>query len=234
MMMSVLYESVKTARGINTLLKISLKTTVFQLFSILLFKSRGLCRWSGTERAETNPWRWSELQNSHLRAGVCSDCSLQDPVIGKRWDLPGLCASPSSWLRSSLWRGVACERREESRQEGGGEQGSEGGATVVRSGCVCVCVEKVGHQGESARQSSFQENTRKHQYHQHRQAGVKSTLKIMQQVSGRSHSEVREENMLIRSKGGRWDDNTNSTKQKKRLVAIHRTLYLNMLLEAHC
>lgn len=69
------------------------------------------------------------------------DLTLQPArlVRGKRWDLPRLCMPPSSWLRRvSLWRGDACERRGGSRQEGGGEQGSEGGATVVRSeGGVC-------------------------------------------------------------------------------------------------
>lgn len=53
---------------------------------------------------------------------------------------------PSSWLRGvSLWRGEACGRREGSREEGGGEQGSEGGATTRRVGSgKCSETQEVG------------------------------------------------------------------------------------------
>lgn len=79
--------------------------------------------------------------------------TLQPRKLGslKRRDLPRLCMPPSSWLRGvSLRRGEACERREGSRQERGGEQGSEGGATTRRwewsetqeEGVACVVQEE--------------------------------------------------------------------------------------------
>lgn len=93
---------------------------------------------------------WVEKRRSaDTWAQVCG-LTLQPLVSSKRRDLPRLCTPPSSWLRGvSLWRGEACERRKGARQEGGGEQGSEGGATTRRwewsetqeVGVVCVVQE---------------------------------------------------------------------------------------------
>lgn len=55
---------------------------------------------------------------------VCELTSKQGKSVS-----PGLSMPPSPCLRC---RGEACERREGSRQEGGGEHGSEGGATTTK------------------------------------------------------------------------------------------------------